>query len=508
MAADVITVGSDGLALRYFLRDRARLHEQFVDEALSKLAGQFVGSVDDLRELSKLPEFEGCLPELAISKIRRALDAASRASHNVDNFATPPPGNEAKLAAQVIPATADEAVAVNVSHTVPKRIAAPPRPVATAPSAALMIHVDIEAVDTSSPQEGDRSLACHLLIMVSLMLVQAVCVALGVAMGLIDVDWGQVGFGTTVLVTVEITRRALAAWLRTWFMRSYVGLTPEQTTAIEGPRRNLPTEWLNDLLASPKTKRRIKICDVVFRKGGHVFTLTFMLFFTGIFGDHGAVVFSLSTGALILIVLQAAVIWYGPRDGGGIWRLYFLLFGASDRIRDGRFGMRNAIGGSVSMLWGVSFSYIITLLAIGDAASEEGEEGSVPGLFPLMTGLVLLPITYGDAMGEIIGTPFGGRWFWKFNVRGFGEINQKSIEGCIAVFFGSLIPCLIVVGTTAEAVTPATWALPFLLASLTTATETFSFRSTDNFVIPVCNAVFVVLWWHLTRVGGIMEDSS
>jgi len=474
MAADVITVGSDGLALRYFLRDRARLHEQFVDEALSKLAGQFVGSVDDLRELSKLPEFEGCLPELAISKIRRALDAASRASHNVDvdNFATPPPDG-AKLAAQVIPATADEAVAVNVSHT-----------------------------------EGDRSLACHLLIMVSLMLVQAVCVALGVAMGLIDVDWGQVGFGTTVLVTVEITRRALAAWLRTWFMRSYVGLTPEQTTAIEGPRRNLPTEWLNDLLASPKTKRRIKICDVVFRKGGHVFTLTFMLFFTGIFGDHGAVVFSLSTGALILIVLQAAVIWYGPRDGGGIWRLYFLLFGASDRIRDGRFGMRNAIGGSVSMLWGVSFSYIITLLAIGDAASEEGEEGSVPGLFPLMTGLVLLPITYGDAMGEIIGTPFGGRWFWTFKVRGFGEINQKSIEGCIAVFFGSLIPCLIVVGTSAEAVAPATWALPFLLASLTTATETFSFRSTDNFVIPVCNAVFVVLWWHLTRVGGIMEDSS
>ena len=120
----------------------------------------------------------------------------------------------------------------------------------------------------------------------------------------------------------------------------------------------------------------------------------------------------------------------------------------------------------------------------------------------------MLPLTYGDAMGEIIGTPFGGRYFWKFKVRGFGEINQKSIEGCIAVFLGALIPGFIAVGTSGVAVASATWVLPVALAALTTLTETFSFRSTDNFVIPVCNAAFVVCWWQLSHAGGIMKDED
>lgn len=369
-------------------------------------------------------------------------------------------------------------------------------------SADVALNIEADSLDSG---KADRALACHLIFMMTLMLVQAVCVSLAVASGFLEVNWGQLGMGTIVLVVAELTRRTLASWLRTVFLRRVVGLNEEQTRDIEGPRLNLPPEWLADLLAPPKTKCRIKVCDVLFRKGGHVFTLTFTLFFTSLFGDHGAVVFSLSLGALLLICAQAACVWFGPREGGGVWRVLFLLFGASDRIRDGRFGMRNAMGGSVSMMWGVSFAYIITLGGLGKAVDEEEEE-FVPGLWELISPIILLPLSYGDAMGEIIGTPFGGRWFWKFKVRGFGEINQKSIEGCIAVFLGSLIPCLIAVGTSSEPVAPATWVLTFAVASLTTLTETFSFRSTDNFVIPVCNAVFVVLWWHLARSGGIMKD--
>jgi len=57
--------------------------------------------------------------------------------------------------------------------------------------------------------------------------------------------------------------------------------------------------------------------------------------------------------------------------------------------------------------------------------------------------VVLLPLTFGDALGEVIGTPFGRH---RFKVRGLGEINQKSLEGCVAVFLGSLVPLLIIAG--------------------------------------------------------------
>ena len=101
-----------------------------------------------------------------------------------------------------------------------------------------------------------------------------------------------------------------------------------------------------------------------------------------------------------------------------------------------------------------------------------------------------------DALGEVIGTPFGRH---RFKVKGLGEINEKSLEGCAAVFLGSLIPGLIVLGTGAAdpCAIPAAWGLAAAIAVLTTITETIAFRSTDNFVIPACNAVLVVIWWHV-----------
>lgn len=167
--------------------------------------------------------------------------------------------------------------------------------------------------------------------------------------------------------------------------------------------------------------------------------------------------------------------------------------------------------------------------------------------------VVLLPLTFGDALGEVIGTPFGRH---RFKVRGLGEINQKSLEGCVAVFLGSLVPLLIIAGArshpslplsrfehvpTAPAsrspspfaprprlcshtvaalcpLTPAavkpgtmadsevlngTWALICVTAVLTTLTETLAFRSTDNMVIPLCNAALFVVWW---KIGGVLQD--
>jgi dolichol kinase len=374
--------------------------------------------------------------------------------------------------------------------------------------AAELPSVDVETggLPCAGPSEADtRELGRSLLTMCTLSIVQALGLSMAVVIGIISVDWRQFGSCSLLLVVLELTRRSLFACLRSVFLRLVVGLPAERIRDIEGTRMNLPADWLSELLASPRTKRRIKVCDVLFRKGAHVFTAGLLLVLNGwMFTDEGAIVLSLSLCIVTVVNVQAALVWVCSRPSASrVWRvIYYLLFGAMDRIRDGRYGQRNAMAGAVSMMYGVIGAYVVML--IGGLPEDE----EVPGLLDLSAQMVLLPLTYGDAMGEIIGTPLGGRYFWKFAVRGFGEINQKSIEGCVAVFLGSLVASLIAIGTLTQSVTPATWALPVALAALTTLTETFSFRSTDNFVIPLCNAAFLVCWWHLSHAGGIMAGES
>ena len=91
--------------------------------------------------------------------------------------------------------------------------------------------------------------------------------------------------------------------------------------------------------------------------------------------------------------------------------------------------------------------------------------------------VVLLPLTFGDALGEVIGTPFGRH---RFKVRGLGEINQKSLEGCVAVFLGSLVPLLIIAGARSLCSSPAlsTSLLPLPLARLPPSPLVLAFAHT------------------------------
>ena len=352
----------------------------------------------------------------------------------------------------------------------------------------------LKKVDADTPSRSSSSctaptLNCSLALLLVLSLVQVAAPVAAILSGALPIDWRQFGIGVAFLVGSDVVRRSLFVVLRVLYLRR-IGLSEEVIDEINGTRLDLPADWLPKLLADPRLKTRIKICDVLFRKGGHVVTLTSTIIFNALLvSDLGALVLSVSLGSLLLITIQATAVWLfnGP-DHRAKWRWLSFLFGAADRIRDGRLGQQNAMMGSISMMWGIVASFGIALLGL--PPQEDAEK-----LWALSTQLVLLPLTYGDAMGEIIGTPFGRH---RFKVRGLGEINEKSLEGCAAVFMGSLIPGLIVLGSGAADpdAMPAAWGLVAVIAALTTLTETIAFRSTDNFVIPACNAILVVIWWH------------
>eukprot|EP00957_Ditylum_brightwellii_P024571 1855782-Ditylum_brightwellii.AAC.1 len=101
-------------------------------------------------------------------------------------------------------------------------------------------------------------------------------------------------------------------------------------------------------------------------------------------------------------------------------------------------------------------------------------------------------------MGEIVGSFYGKQ---KFAVKGFGEINKKSLEGCAAEFIFSLGATLLSTFVFWADELPLEWKvlLPIYVATLSMLTEMLVFRSTDNFLIPVINTILVIAVYGRVR---------
>ncbi len=157
-----------------------------------------------------------------------------------------------------------------------------------------------------------------------------------------------------------------------------------------------------------------------------------------------------------------------------------LLYGASSRIRDGVYGRKNLLVARFSFL------NLLPLLFIDSLARNQVSD---PTNLTFFSFFVFLPLTIGDALGEIIGTIWGKQKLW---VWGVGEINRKSLLGTGSVFFGSLLPLLLIVfynGFSWE------WYLMCLSIALTTTiVELIAPRGTDNFFIPLGNALVSLMF--------------
>ena len=230
----------------------------------------------------------------------------------------------------------------------------------------------------------------------------------------------DVAIALGIVVPFETVRRIAFTHLRIAYLRQYAGLSEEDTAQVDGSRLELEVAWVDEVQDRSRGRCRVRACDVLFRKGGHVTSLLALFMFHKYVVEEALLV-ALSAGSFLLVTTQLATLNAGPL----YWSWLRYLYGASDRIRDGRLAKHNAIAASVALTLGVTTSY-----AIGRAAVTEAD-------MELASELVVLPLTFGDALGEIVGTPLGQH---TFRVSGLGEVNKKSVEGCLAVFLGSMIP--------------------------------------------------------------------
>ena len=95
------------------------------------------------------------------------------------------------------------------------------------------------------------------------------------------------------------------------------------------------------------------------------------------------------------------------------------------RVRDGKVGRWNLCVALTSTTTGAFVVFLVAFASIMPNISENVSQ-------TMVGTLVYAPLVVGDAMGELIGGPFGGTCFPTFKVRVFGEINRKSVEGCFA----------------------------------------------------------------------------
>lgn len=255
-----------------------------------------------------------------------------------------------------------------------------------------------------------------------------------------------------------------------WKYLEYKGMTNNEFMEILGNRKNFDLESYQLKYGN----RTLIIGDGIFRKINHILTTIFNIIIITYYVDDDKDRLQLSIlGQFTLLLLSMISYHYNTI-------LAFLIYGSSARIRDGVYARLNIL--VVRTISLPSFIIIGTLLNVyKDELSRDEKKISIMMMY--------LPLIIGDAMGEIIGSLFGKH---TFKVYGIGETNKKSYEGTLAVFLSSYIS--IIVMCIIQNVNNHTYLLGFFISLISTIIELIAIRSTDNFFIPIVNALILWVW--------------
>lgn len=252
-----------------------------------------------------------------------------------------------------------------------------------------------------------------------------------------------------------------------WMLMSYIGMTKGDRTLVFSNR----TRYFDlDYFVERYGDQRLRVVDGLSRKLLHIVAGFWQLMILHlVVKDTEAALIATLTYQIFVLMLSS--ISYRSNK---ILGLAGVMYGASSRIRDGIYGRKNLFAARCAFL------NLIPLALIDHIARNSVAD---PSTLVMFSFFVFLPLTIGDAMGEVVGSTWGKQ---KLKVWGIGEINRKSVLGTAAVFFGSLVPLLLV--DAFNQLPWPWWLLALAVSTLTTLIELFAPRGTDNFFIPVGNA--------------------
>jgi hypothetical protein len=264
-------------------------------------------------------------------------------------------------------------------------------------------------------------------------------------------------------------------WLgiKTLLLRFVAGFSKEERRAAFSSRMDQPFE-VSELLAR-HSERRIRIVDMIGRRG-RFFTLAcagFFYLYASVSREHQANFATIFLQSNLFDAVATSWIFLAFYRRNGILAAAF--YGAQSRVMDGVLARANCL--VITTLW-TAFKFI--MLPIGMALARLFPPAEFATVFAFIWGSYIA----ADGLSEIVGSLIGKQ---TIRVRGFGDVNRKSVAGTVAGFVGSLALCLWVVHAQHL---PAPWVgLSVVLAATNTVLELYSPRGTDDMTMATANAL-------------------
>jgi len=231
-------------------------------------------------------------------------------------------------------------------------------------------------------------------------------------------------------------------------------------------------------------ERRVKMVDAIIRRSSHCLNNFLM---------QTWLIPWLCPGAGVKLVAQqlvAAAVCFPLiallRTNGWLGATFFV----GSRVRDGKHGRMNKLNVKAIAL----ITFPVSTLILHSFAQP------TPNDLKFLMMLTAQPLLWGDALAELVGS-FLGRL--EFKVSGVGEVNRKTVEGCVACWLACFVAGWVVMSLHGfplhrmHAQTPHGRATVLVVqATMATLAETFTFRSFDNVSIVFSSALTVSLFYR------------
>jgi dolichol kinase len=203
---------------------------------------------------------------------------------------------------------------------------------------------------------------------------------------------------------------------------SFCGLTHDDCILICGDQKVIPTKYL---LGKSIWVYRL---DSYSRKLLHVLHWAGLAWVVGVCTNTPWQRFQFSVmGATSTLMLQI-LFWRSTNNV-----LNILYWFASVRTGDGYARRMNNTYCTMCSIFGMG-----VVVPLSSSLLSDVYHGSTPASAAALLMLISYPCAWGDCLAEMIGVV----GVLRFNVYGLGEINNKSVEGMMAMFLGSVIPSL------------------------------------------------------------------